>query len=214
MSSFAWFTERSRTEWSGFRGAATPLGPENLENQPGPSETAPQYRISFGIDSILGRGAPPPFWAAKLGIRARMLSRAWFSECSRAEPQEPSNPSSPGKQFYAHATGPHRLCASLPECQASLGPQSAAERSGVDSEPQRHRMSHNIWKTSLRFQKQLPNTEFDLELAQFWAVARLPNSRHRSWATSPECQAPAGLTDRSRAEPQESCGSRCEPRGK
>ena len=50
MPRLAWFTERSTAEWNGFRGAATPLGPENLENQLGPPETIPQYRISFGID--------------------------------------------------------------------------------------------------------------------------------------------------------------------
>ena len=92
MQSPAGFTERSRRELNGFRLAATLLGPENLENQPRPPEAAPQYRISFEIGSILGRCAPPPFWAAKLGLLARMLSRAWFSERSRAEPQESSSP--------------------------------------------------------------------------------------------------------------------------
>ena len=65
MPRLAWFTERSTAEWNGFRGAATPLGPGNLENQLGPPETIPQYRIPFGIDSILGCCAPPQFWAMK-----------------------------------------------------------------------------------------------------------------------------------------------------
>ena len=97
MQSLAWPSERSRAEWSGFRSAATPFGPENLENQPGPPETRSQYRISFGIGSILGRCAPPPSWAAKLGLLARMRSLAWPSERSRAEPQESSNPSPQGR---------------------------------------------------------------------------------------------------------------------
>ena len=111
MLSRAWLSERSRAEPQessspvptcqqfyglGARGT-TPLGPEYLESEPGPPETAPQYRASFEIGPILGRCAPSPFWAAKLGLRARLLSRAWFSERSRAEPQESSSPSPSGQ---------------------------------------------------------------------------------------------------------------------
>ena len=86
MPSLAWPSERSRAEWSGFRSAATPFGPENLENQLEPPETFPQCRISY-----------------------LELAQLWA---------------------VAHLPLPgRRNWASSPECQASLGPQNAAERS-------------------------------------------------------------------------------------
>ena len=75
-----------------------------------------------------------------------------------------------------HETEPHRPCASLPAYEASLGSQSAAQRSGMDSEARPLRLAQEIWKTNLDLQKQFPNTEFHLELIQFWAVAHLLNS--------------------------------------
>ena len=85
MSGLAWFTERSKAECNGFRGVAIPLGPENLENQPGHPETFPNQIVYVKF-----------------------------------------------AQFWALAHLPNsgqRNCAAVPECQASVGSQSAAERS-------------------------------------------------------------------------------------
>ena len=97
MPSLAWFTERSKSEWSWFRGAAAQLGPENLENQPGPPETIPQYRVSFGIGSVLGRCAPLPILGSETGppsqnAKPRLAHRAEQSGASRILEPMPSRP--------------------------------------------------------------------------------------------------------------------------
>ena len=44
MPSLAWCTERNRAEWNGFRGAATPPGPEYMEHQPGTPKNSSQIQ--------------------------------------------------------------------------------------------------------------------------------------------------------------------------
>ena len=95
MQSPAWFTERSRAEWNGFRAAATPLGLENLETQPWLPETAPQYIISFEkfvnseplrASPILGSetGAPSPEpWGSLAKALARTKAQ-WAPMAPRA----------------------------------------------------------------------------------------------------------------------------------
>ena len=100
MPSLAWCTERNRAEWNGFRGAATPPGPEYMNTSLELQNTAPKYILAFGIGSILVRCALPPFWAAKLSFFARMPRLAWLTERSRAEPQKSSSPGPPGQSFY------------------------------------------------------------------------------------------------------------------
>ena len=99
MQSPAWFTERRRADWNGFRCAAIPLEPENLENQPGLPETTPQYIISFGICSILCRCAAPPHsgqrnWPPSQNANPRLAHRAQQSGASGILESRPPGASS------------------------------------------------------------------------------------------------------------------------
>ena len=198
MPSLARFTERSRAEWSGFQTAAAPHEPYNLESKPGHPRTIPQYRISFEICSILGRCAPPEFWAAKLGHVARMPGPRWAHRAQQRSLRNhvgaDASPGIPGKSFYGlgHTKlGPHTLrFPARMQSPAGFTERSRTELSDSDSRPLC--LGQKIWKTSLGLQKQHPNTEFHLKLAQFWAVAHLPHSRQRNLASSPECHASLG----------------------
>ena len=131
MQSPAWFTERRRADWNGFRCAAIPLEPENLENQPGPPERTPQYIISFGIGSILCRCAAPLILGSETGppsqnANPRLAHRAQQSGASGILEYRPSWPSDPA-----------------PPCQnAKPRLVHRAQHSGVEWIPRR---GHSAW---------------------------------------------------------------------